>query len=162
MFNVRVVGWLSFVTVLIAACIGLFNSFIFDGNAAMMVESRVAAVTGANKGIGLAIVRNLALNYTKSPLKSGPFLIYLTARSPERGAEAVKSLNEDAQLKKAKVLAQDGGDTTIKYYELDISQSQSIHQFRDFLKIQHPDGIDIVINNAGIRQPGTFMTEKVG
>lgn len=99
-------------------------------------------------------VRNLALNYTKSPLKSGPFLIYLTARSPERGAEAVETLNQDPQLKKAKVLAQDGGDTTIKYYELDITQSKSIQQFRDFLKKEHPEGIDIVINSAGIRQPG--------
>ena len=121
----------------------------------MMVESRIAAVTGANKGIGLAIVRNLALDYSKSPLRSGPFLIYLTARSPERGAEAVQNLNEDPHLKKAKVLAQDGGDTTIKYHELDISKSDTIHQFRDFLKKEHPDGIDVVINNAGIRERGT-------
>jgi carbonyl reductase 1 len=91
----------------------------------------------------------LALNYPKSPLRSGPFLIYLTARSPERGSEAVKTLQNDPQLRDAKVLVQDGGNTTISYHELDISNKDSIHQFRDFLKKQHPDGIDIVVNNAG-------------
>ncbi|KAK3724065.1 hypothetical protein LTR37_001187 [Vermiconidia calcicola] len=120
----------------------------------MAVESRVAAVTGANKGVGLAIVRQLALTYPKSPLRSGPLLIYLTARSPERGSEALKTLSQDPQLKEAKVLIEDGGDTTIKYSELDISQTKSIQQFRDFLKKEHPDGIDIVINNAGVAMQG--------
>ncbi|KAF7192411.1 Carbonyl reductase [NADPH] 1 [Pseudocercospora fuligena] len=120
----------------------------------MAVQSRVAAVTGANKGIGVAIVRNLALEYPKSPFKSGPFLIYLTARSPERGAEAVETLNNDPELKKAKVLSQDGGDTTITYHALDISQTKSVQDFRDFLHGKHPDGIDILINNAGIAQQG--------
>ncbi|KAK5169592.1 uncharacterized protein LTR77_005569 [Saxophila tyrrhenica] len=120
----------------------------------MAVESRIAAVTGANKGIGLAIVRNLALEYPKSPLKSGPLLIYLTARSPERGSEAVKTLNQDEQLKKAKVLKQDGGDVEVSYHELDISKKEEIHKFRDFLKKEHPQGIDFVINNAGIAMEG--------
>lgn len=99
-------------------------------------------------------VRNLALGYPKSQFKSGPFLIYLTARSPERGAEAVKTLNEDQQLKAAKVLAQDGGDTTITFHALDIGQTKSIQEFRDYLSKNHPDGIDIVINNAGIVMDG--------
>lgn len=117
--------------------------------------------TGGNKGIGLAIVRNLALTYPKSPLKSGPFLIYLTARSPERGNEAVKNLEEDPELKKAKVLVQDGGDTTIKYYALDIGQTKSIQEFRDYLKQQHPEGIDFLINNAGIMLNGTYIFEGI-
>jgi carbonyl reductase 1 len=99
-------------------------------------------------------VRNLALQYPQSPLRSGPFLIYLTARSAERGAEAVKALNNDPALKKAKVLAQDGGETTIKFQTLDISDQGSIHAFRDFLKKEHPDGIDVVVNNAGIALDG--------
>lgn len=95
-------------------------------------------------------MRNLALQYPASPFHSGPFLIYLTARSADRGAEAVKTLNNDPQLKEAKVLAQDGGDTTIKFCELDISKTKSIQEFSRFLKNEHPEGIDIVINNAGI------------
>lgn len=83
-----------------------------------------------------------------------PFLIYLTARSAERGAEAVNTLSNDPQLKQAKALAQDGGPTTIKFYELDISQTSSIQGFRDFLQKQHSEGIDIAINNAGIAMQG--------
>lgn len=81
-------------------------------------------------------------------------MIYLTARSPERGAEAVNALNSDPQLKEAKVLSQDGGNTTIKYQALDISKSKSIQEFSDYLKSEHPDGIDILINNAGIAMDG--------
>ncbi|TKA31997.1 hypothetical protein B0A50_01242 [Salinomyces thailandicus] len=120
----------------------------------MPAQSRVAAVTGANKGIGLAIVRNLALQYPKSPFNNGPLLIYLTARSAEKGAEAVRSLTSDPQLKEAKVLAQDGGLTTIKFQELDISQTTSIQQFSEFLRTEHPQGLDFVINNAGIAMQG--------
>ncbi|GAB7348934.1 hypothetical protein MBLNU459_g7620t1 [Dothideomycetes sp. NU459] len=120
----------------------------------MAVQSRVAAVTGANKGIGLAIVRNLALSYPSSPLREGPFLIYLTARSAERGAEAVDALHSDPQLKKAKVLARDGGDTTIKFRILDIGDTKSIHEFAAFLHDEHPEGVDVVINNAGIAMDG--------
>lgn len=97
------------------------------------------------------VVRNLALDYPKSALKSGPFTIYLTARSASRGAEAVETLNGDPALKQAGVLARDGGDTTIKFHALDISQEQSIRDFRDALKKEYPDGIDVVVNNAGTR-----------
>jgi carbonyl reductase 1 len=74
----------------------------------------------------------------------------LTARSAERGAEAVKLPNSDSQLKAANVLAQDGGETTIKFQALDINDVASIHGFRDFLRKEHPEGIDVVVNNAGI------------
>jgi carbonyl reductase 1 len=94
-------------------------------------------------------VRNLALTYPSSPLRNGPLTIYLCARSASRGAEAVKTLENDPQLKKAKVLAQDGGDTTITF-----------HQFRNFLRKEHPDGIDVLINNAGIAMDG-FNTDVV-
>ncbi|KAG9569687.1 NAD(P)-binding protein, partial [Aureobasidium melanogenum] len=120
----------------------------------MAVQSRVAAVTGANKGIGLAIVRNLALSYPSSALRNGPLVIYLCARSASRGADAVKALQDDPQLKKAKVLAHDGGDTTITFREFDVSDQSSIHAFADFLRKEHPDGIDVLINNAGIAMDG--------
>ncbi|KAH8679600.1 hypothetical protein BGZ60DRAFT_234213 [Tricladium varicosporioides] len=120
----------------------------------MAVQSRVVAVTGANKGIGLAIVRALALQYPASPLRAGPLTIYLTARSVERGSAALDSLNQDQQVKSAKVLVQDGGDTTIKFRELDISDSKSIQSFSEFLKREHPEGIDALVNNAGIAMTG--------
>jgi len=135
----------------------------------MASRSIIAAVTGANKGIGLAIgkhsslqsgssnrqtVKNLALHYPSSPLHAGPLHIYLTARSAERGAEALEKLKNDPQLKEAKVLIQDGGETTLEFKSLDISDEASIHSFRDFLKKEHPEGINILINNAGIAMDG--------
>ncbi|KAE9370002.1 NAD(P)-binding protein [Stipitochalara longipes BDJ] len=116
----------------------------------MTSSSRIAIVTGANKGIGLAIVRNLALQYPKSSLNSGPLLIYLTARSTARGEEAVKTLLFDSQLKAAKALVQDGGLATIKFQTLDITDENSIQNFKELIEKEHPDGIDILINNAGI------------
>ena len=96
-------------------------------------------------------VRNLALEYPKLPLNnSGPLLIYLTARSSARGEEAVKALLSDPQLKAAKALKEDGGLATITFNILDISHENSIHSFKDLVKKKHPDGIDILINNAGI------------
>lgn len=99
-------------------------------------------------------VRNLALQYPSSAFHNGPLLIYLTARSAERGNEAVKTLESDPQLKRAKVLAQDGGDTTIQFAELDVSNPSSIKRFADFLHKAHPAGVDFVINNAGIAMNG--------
>ncbi|KAL8970155.1 MAG: hypothetical protein Q9183_001651 [Haloplaca sp. 2 TL-2023] len=119
-----------------------------------MAPSRIAAVTGANKGIGLAVVRQLALQYPSSSFNNGPFLIYLTARDQGRGEAAVKELRNDSGLKKAKALADDGGLTSIKYQALDISKPKSITDFATFIQKEHPEGIDMVVNNAGIAMQG--------
>jgi len=95
-------------------------------------------------------VRNLALQYPKSSLNTGPLLIYLTARSSTRGEEAVKTLLADPQLKAAKALTQDGGLSTITFGYLDITDESSIRYFKDLVKKGYPDGIDILVNNAGI------------
>lgn len=120
-----------------------------------MSYTRVGIVTGANKGIGLAIVRQLALQYPKSPFNNGPLLIYLTARDAGRGEAAVKSLHEDKQLKAAKALNSDGGLSEIKYHQLDISDDKSVQNFVAHLKKAHGEpGVDFVINNAGIAMEG--------
>jgi len=98
-------------------------------------------------------VRNLALSYPASALAhanpNAPFLIYLTARDPKRGEQAVQSLHQDPQLKKAKALAEDGGLTSIKFHELDIEKEESIKAFAEFLRGEH-GSVDTVVNNAGI------------
>ncbi len=121
---------------------------------AMPEYTRIATVTGANKGIGLAIVRQLALQYPSSSFNNGPLLIYLTARDKLRGEEALKSIRNDPQLSKAKVLDSHGGPATVKYHQVDISDPESISSFADFTESMHPGGIDILINNAGIAETG--------
>lgn len=120
----------------------------------MTPYTRVGAVTGANKGVGLAIVRQLALQYPKSSYNNGPLLIYLTARNDERGKAALDTLKQDPQLKSAKALRSHGGLADIKYLPLDIDSKQSIEEFVTTLKEEHPDGIDFLINNAAIAMNG--------
>lgn len=86
-------------------------------------------------------------------------MIYLAARDPGRGESAVKSLHEDDQLRAAKALKSDGGLSEIKFHALDITDSKSIHTFVEDLKKSHGDGIDFVINNAGIALDGFSKLE---
>src|SRR2546423_9809579 len=104
--------------------------------------SRVAVVTGANKGIGLAIVRQLALQYPSSSFNNGPVLIYLTARDKSRGEAAVKDIHNDPHLAKPRALDSQGGLSTVKYHGLDIADQSSIDEFVTTMKKAHPDGID--------------------
>ncbi|TRM61137.1 hypothetical protein BD626DRAFT_460399 [Schizophyllum amplum] len=119
----------------------------------MSSYARVAVVTGANKGIGFAIVRNLALQYPSSALNSGPLCLYLTARDASRGQAALNALNADAQLRKAKALQTDGGPVHLKYHTLDVSDTKSIDTLVDDLKREHGQ-IDVLVNNAGIALDG--------
>ena len=54
--------------------------------------------------------------------------------------------NEDGLLK--------GGLTTVKYHGVDISRKESVEDFKGFLEREHPEGIDVVVNNAGIAMNG--------
>jgi len=85
----------------------------------------------------------------------------LTARSSTRGEEAVKTLLSDPQLRTAKALSQDGGLTTITFNSLDISDHASIQKFKDLIKKDHPDGIDVLVNNAGIAMEGFSKSRKL-
>lgn len=81
----------------------------------------------------------------------------MTARDKGRGEAALEQLRTDPQLKNAKALKQDGGLTDVKYHQLDISDSKSITTFCDFLKKEHSDGIDVLVNNAGVALNGFGM-----
>jgi carbonyl reductase 1 len=87
-------------------------------------------------------VRQTALQYPGSHFNDGPLLIYLTARDNERGEEALKSIQDDQQLRQAKALVSVGGLSEIKYHQLDISETKSIQDFASFLRKEHPGGID--------------------
>uniref|UniRef100_A0A2K5M1B1 Carbonyl reductase 3 n=1 Tax=Cercocebus atys TaxID=9531 RepID=A0A2K5M1B1_CERAT len=88
---------------------------------------RVALVTGGNKGIGLAIVRDLCR------LFSGE--VVLTARDVARGQAAVQQLQAEG--------------LSPRFHQLDIDDPQSIRTLRDFL-LKEYGGLDVLVNNAGI------------
>ncbi|XP_053731224.1 carbonyl reductase [NADPH] 1 [Synchiropus splendidus] len=91
------------------------------------MSTKVAVVTGGNKGIGLAIVRGLCKQFTGD--------VYLTARDVSRGESAVQALSSEG--------------LTAMFHQLDISDSKSITAAADFFS-QKYGGVDVLINNAGI------------
>ena len=93
--------------------------------------SKVAVVTGSNKGIGLAVVEGL--------LKQFDGIVYLTSRDLKRGQDAVEGL-------RAKGL-------NPQFHQLDVRDESSVEALRDYLLLKH-GGIDILVNNAGIAYQG--------
>ncbi|XP_024614088.1 carbonyl reductase [NADPH] 1 [Neophocaena asiaeorientalis asiaeorientalis] len=94
---------------------------------AMSSCARVALVTGANKGIGFAIVRDLCRQF--------PGDVVLTARNTARGQAAVQQLQAEG--------------LSPRFHQLDIDDLQSIRALRDFL-LKEYGGLDVLVNNAGI------------
>jgi len=93
-----------------------------------MSTSGVCIVTGANKGIGLAVARamcSLSDNTT----------VYLTSRDKLRGEQAVQTLQNEG--------------LRARYHQLDINDDKSVEALHDYLKNEY-GGIDVLINNAGI------------
>lgn len=84
----------------------------------------IAIVTGANRGIGLEVCRQLArLNYT----------VILGSRDPAKGERAAAQLN----------------DSRIILRQLDVSDADSIERLRDWVADEF--GIlDVLVNNAAI------------
>ncbi|KAL5576302.1 hypothetical protein UlMin_018001 [Ulmus minor] len=90
-------------------------------------EETVAVVTGANKGIGFAVVKRLA--------EMG-LTVILTARDEERGSKAVEALRSQFGL-------------FVHFFTLDVSDPSSILAFVSWF--QHSFGVlDILVNNAAI------------
>ncbi|XP_060607126.1 carbonyl reductase [NADPH] 1-like [Ruditapes philippinarum] len=93
----------------------------------MSASKRVAVVTGANKGIGYAIVRGLCKQFDGD--------VILTGRSESRGQEAIKQLN--------------GEGLKPLFHQLDLDDVASIDRLKTFLQTTY-SGLDILVNNAGI------------
>ena len=88
----------------------------------------VCIVTGANKGIGLAVTRALCS-------LPGDRLVYLTSRDRGRGEQAVKLLQEEGLQP--------------RYHQLDVTDDKSVKALHDYMNNTH-GGIDVLVNNAGI------------
>ena len=98
-------------------------------------RQRVALVTGANKGIGFEIARQLA--------RDG-FHVFLGARDTEAGEAAAEKLRaEGARTTKDKT------DDDIEFLKIDITNINSIRKAAEDFGKQN-DRLDVLINNAGI------------
>ncbi|KAM1068609.1 hypothetical protein ACFX2A_000557 [Malus domestica] len=89
---------------------------------------RYAVVTGANKGLGLGIVKQLA---------SDGITVVLTARDEKRGLEAVEKLK------------QSGLAGQVVFHQLDVANPATILPLAEYIKTQFGK-LDILVNNAGI------------
>ncbi|MEM7549805.1 MAG: SDR family oxidoreductase [Bacteroidota bacterium] len=89
------------------------------------MSNKIALVTGANRGIGLEIVRQLA---------SKGYETILTSRSQEKGEQALMQLPDDQN---------------IHYHTLDIVDPKSVEAVKTDI-IREFGRLDILINNAGI------------
>ncbi|KAF7113138.1 hypothetical protein RHSIM_RhsimUnG0156800 [Rhododendron simsii] len=94
----------------------------------MAETKRYAIVTGANKGIGFGICRQLASN---------EIMVVLTARDEKRGTEALEELKGF------------GLSDLVVFHQLDITNPASIASLADFIKTLF-GRLDILVNNAGI------------
>jgi NAD(P)-dependent dehydrogenase (short-subunit alcohol dehydrogenase family) len=90
-----------------------------------MRNAKVALVTGANKGIGFEVARQLARKN---------FHVWLGARNPEAGRAAAEKLSADG---------------TITFLEIDVSDPKSIRRAADEFA-RHADRLDVLVSNAGI------------
>ena len=89
---------------------------------------KIALITGANKGIGLEIARQLG--------KLG-ITVLVGARSPKRGEDA------------AAVLRAEGADAHA--LTLDVTHGPSAQRAHDFIEREYGK-LDILVNNAGDRK----------
>src|SRR6266513_5193051 len=94
-------------------------------------EERIALVTGANKGIGFEVVRQLA--------RKG-FHVFLGARKSDAGLAAVQELNNEGEK-------EDSGEIT--FIKIDVSKPDSIQRAAEEFS-RKSDRLDTLVNNAGI------------
>ena len=100
----------------------------------MTKEKRIALVTGANKGIGFEVARDLA--------RKG-FHVFLGARDAEAGEAAAEKLRKEGE--------EDYGEITV--LKIDVSKPDSIRRAAEEFS-KKSDRLDTLVNNAGILLDG--------
>jgi NAD(P)-dependent dehydrogenase (short-subunit alcohol dehydrogenase family) len=91
-----------------------------------MPEPKLALVTGANKGIGLEVCRQLAGQGWK---------VLLTARNEQAGEAACAKLRDE------------GGD--VLFHPLEVTDPEAIERLRAYVEREF-GRLDVLVNNAGV------------
>ena len=97
----------------------------------MKMQQRIALVTGANKGIGFEVARDLA--------RKG-FHVFLGARNEKAGEAAAEKLRSEANRHSG---------VTVTFLKIDISKPDSIRRAAEEFS-RKSDRLDALVNNAGI------------
>jgi len=97
----------------------------------MTKEQRIALVTGANKGIGFEVTRQLARRN---------FRVFIGARNEKAGQAAIQKLNKEGEK-------EDYGEIT--FLKIDVSKPDSIRRAAEEFS-RSTDRLDVLVNNAGI------------
>lgn len=90
------------------------------------MDKKIAVVTGANRGIGLEICRQLAQRGLR---------ILLTSRGRANGEAACAKLHDQ--------------DLDVRFAELDVASPDSVERFVGLLHDEY-GGADVLVNNAGV------------
>lgn len=90
------------------------------------MEKRIAVVTGANRGIGLEISRQLARRGIR---------VVVTARSAAKAASVCQKLKDEG--------------LDVAYHPCDVTDPTAVQILRDFIKKNYT-AADILVNNAGV------------
>ena len=97
----------------------------------MKMQQRIALVTGANKGIGFEVARQLARRN---------FRVFIGARDSDAGVAAVQKLNKEGEK-------EEYGEIT--FLKIDVSKPESIRRAAEEFSGKS-DRLDTLVNNAGI------------
>ena len=101
-------------------------------------HGRTAIVTGANSGLGLVSARELA--------RHGATVV-LACRNTEKGARALEQISAEVP------------DAEVELAELDLGELASVQAFAEsFRQSGEHDGLDLLINNAGVMAPPRRQT----
>ena len=103
----------------------------------MARQRRVALVTGANKGIGFEVVRQL---------RRERFRVFLGARDENAGRAAAERLNKETEKDHSD---KDHTGLGVAFLKIDISDPESIKRAAEEFSKQS-DRLDALVNNAGI------------
>ena len=91
-----------------------------------MTRKRQALVTGANKGLGLAIAKGLAL---------AGLSVWMGARDRSRGEDAVQTLRDEG--------------LDVRFIQIDVAADASVRRAAETVG-HETDALDVLVNNAGI------------
>ena len=102
---------------------------------------KTALITGANKGIGYEVARQLAVK---------GFHVFVGARNAKAGRKAAEEIAKKCHARRATAL-QAGGKAT--FLEIDVADNNSVTKAaRDFSN--NEEHLDVLVNNAGIVADG--------